>query len=67
MAVQKCSKCGHEMPDQTWGCPQCRTPATTGKERKGAEISGKGMMILIALFILFPILLFLVHIFVPGM
>lgn len=67
MVMTTCSKCGHEMPDQVWGCPHCgiTTAAESGEGRK--EISTKGMMILLLLFVVVPVLLFLTHIFVPGM
>ena len=31
------------------------------------EISPKGMILLLLMFVVFPIVLFLIHIFVPGM
>ncbi len=68
MLRKTCSECGREMPNDAWSCPHCRTPAeppTDAQTEKG--ITPKGMMVMLLLFVLFPILLFLIHIFVPGM
>ncbi len=35
--------------------------------RTGKDISAKGMICLLLLFVAFPVVLFLIHIFVPGM
>ena len=64
MVQTTCSKCGHELTDQAWGCPQCGGETGAGQ---GKEISSKGMMMVLLLFIVFPILVFIVHLFVPGM
>ncbi len=63
-----CSECGREMPKDAWSCPHCGNlgePTAGAKTEKG--ITPKGMVVLLLLFVLFPILLFLIHIFVPGM
>jgi predicted amidophosphoribosyltransferase len=64
----RCSECGSEVPNNAWSCPHCGKPA---EERAGAqagkEISTKGMVLLLLLFVAFPVLLFLIHIFVPNM
>lgn len=65
MALTVCPQCEREIRDKTWGCPHCggvRVHAKTGK-----EISMKGMTVLIVVFVLFPVLLFLLHIFVPNL
>jgi uncharacterized membrane protein YvbJ len=66
MKATTCSKCGHEMPDQVWGCPHCGNSTEAGGEEREKAISTKGMTVLLLLFVLFPVLLFLIHIFVPG-
>ncbi len=67
MAETTCVKCGHEMPDEVWGCPHCGISPGTGSGKGGKDISTKGMSLVLLLFVLFPVLLFLIHIFVPGM
>ena len=70
MAATTCSKCGYEMPDQVWGCPRCGSSTGEGSEESdesGEGIPAKGMMVLLSLVIFFPVLLFLIHILVPGM
>ncbi len=67
MAAPTCPKCGHEMPDQVWGCPSCGFATGAQEEQGGKEISKSGMSILLLLLVLFPVVLFLIHIFVPGM
>ena len=68
MARVTCSECGCQIPNDAWSCPQCENP-TVGTEREQTknEISSRGMTALLVLFILFPILLFLLHIFVPSL
>ncbi len=68
MARRMCSECGREIPKKDWSCPHCGNPgeATPGRQI-GNEISAKGMMIMLVLFVVFPVLLFLLHIFVPNM
>ena len=68
MVRMACSECGREMPNKAWSCPHCGNPgeATAGAQI-GKEISRKGMTVMLLLFVLFPILLFLIHIFVPNM
>jgi hypothetical protein len=68
MAWLKCSECGWEIPNNAWSCPGCGSPAEEAPtEQTGKEISTKGMLLLLLLFLFFPALLFLLHIFVPGM
>ena len=57
------SECESEIFDGAWSCPHCGSPVETAQT--GDEISSKGMTILV--FVLFPVLLFLIHIFVPNM
>ena len=68
MVQKTCSECGREIPNNAWSCPHCGNPgeATAGVQT-GKEISTKGMILLLLLFVFFPILLFLIHIFVPDM
>jgi hypothetical protein len=56
------------MPNDAWSCPHCGNPGepTTGRQT-GEGISAKGMVLLLLLFVVFPVLLFLIHIFVPNM
>jgi hypothetical protein len=61
-----CSECGSEIPNNAWNCPHCGIPAEA-RAPTGKEISTKGMLLLLLLFLFFPILLFLIHIFVPNM
>lgn len=65
MEATTCSKCGHEMPDQVWGCPHCGNSTEAGGVESEKAISMKGMTILP--FVVVPLVLFLSHIFVPGM
>ncbi len=68
MARMICPDCKTEVPAVAWACPKCGKP---GEHEPGAqtgnEISPKGMILLLLLFLIFPIALFLIHIFVPGM
>ncbi len=68
MVRKTCSECGREIPNDAWSCPHCGNPGeppTGAQTEKG--ITPKGMMVMLLLFVLFPILLFLIHIFVPNM
>ena len=68
MAWMTCSECGCEIPNKAWSCPHCGIPAVeTPSAQAGKEISSKGMLLLLLLFVFFPVLLFLIHIFVPDM
>ncbi len=68
MVRKTCSECGSEIPNNAWSCPRCGDPAEeTPSAQTGKEISTKGMLLLLLLFVFFPILLFLIHIFVPNM
>jgi predicted amidophosphoribosyltransferase len=61
----KCSECGSDIPRTAWSCPRCGNPADS--EQTGTEISRKGMTVLLVLFILVPVLLFLIHILFPDL
>lgn len=68
MVVRICPECEREILDKDFTCPHCRSPVETLTAAEGKkEISTTGMLCLIALFVLFPVVLFLIHIFVPGM
>ena len=60
-----CSECESEISNGAWSCPHCGNPVETA--HTGKEISSKGMTVLLLLFVFFPVLLFLIHIFVPNM
>jgi hypothetical protein len=56
------------MPREAWSCPYCGNPGEPSPGRQlGNDISTSGMLVLLLLFIGFPVLLFLIHIFVPNM
>ena len=68
MVRMTCSECGREMPNDAWSCPHCGNPGEPATGTQTEEgISTKGMVILLLLFMVFPVLLFLIHIFVPNM
>ncbi len=68
MAGTECSECGGEMPYKDWSCPHCGSPREPNEGAKTEKaISTRGMMLVLFLFVMFPIVLFLIHIFVPGM
>ena len=68
MAWMTCSQCESEIPNRAWSCPHCGNPAEeTPSAQAGQEISTKGMLLMLLLFVFFPVLLFLIHIFVPNM
>jgi hypothetical protein len=62
-----CLECGIEIPKAAWSCPHCGKPGETRGVPTAKEISPKGMILLLLMFVVFPIVLFLIHIFVPGM
>jgi len=63
-----CPKCRVELDRGDWICPDCETPAEEETRRPGEqEISSRGMWLLLSLCVGFPVLLFLLHIFVPGL
>ncbi|MCP3986260.1 MAG: hypothetical protein GY723_17920 [bacterium] len=68
MAKIRCLECGSDIPRDAWSCPHCGEPAqaAAGGQTAGA-ISTRGMLCVLLLFILFPVLLFLLHIFVPEL
>ena len=68
MARMTCSECGRELPKNAWSCPHCGNPgeATSGAQIR-EQLSAKGMLLLLVLFVVVPVLLFLIHIFIPGM
>ncbi len=63
----RCSECAATIPNREWACPNCGSPAVAGTAQTGKAISAKGMTLLLLLVVVFPVLLFLIHIFVPGM
>lgn len=68
MRRKTCSECERELPKGAWSCPYCGNPGEpTASRQIGAQISTKGGMMLVVLFIIFPAVLLLVHFFVPGM
>jgi predicted amidophosphoribosyltransferase len=67
MARMICRECGVEVPRADWACPRCGKPGEEDPGQAGKDISPKGMLLLILLFVAFPVLLFLIHILVPGM
>ncbi len=67
MALTSCSKCGAEIPSHDWTCPRCGEPALERGAAADREVSAKGMIAVLLLCVAFPVLLFLIHIFVPGM
>ena len=68
MGQMTCSECGCEIPNRDWSCPACGNPAEeSAGARGGIDISTKGMIALLLLFVFIPVLLFLIHIFVPNM
>jgi len=68
MARMICPECRVEVPRSAWACPECGKPGEVveGKDA-GNDLSSKGMLLLLLLFVAFPVLLFLLHIFVPGL
>lgn len=67
MAPTSCSKCGAEIPNRDWTCPQCGEPALERGTAADREVPAKGMIAVLLLCIAFPVVLFLIHIFVSGM
>ena len=63
-----CPECAIEIPKVAWACPRCGKPGEqeAGKHT-GKEISAKGMVLLLLFFVVFPVVLILLHIFVPGL
>ena len=49
----KCSKCGHEIPEDSLFCPECGTPTkdltTSSTKRRPFTLSLKGILVVIAL------------------
>ncbi len=64
MGRMMCPDCKVEVPSASWACPRCGKP---GEEEGGKQLSATGMLLLLLLFVAFPVILFLIHIFVPGM
>lgn len=63
-----CSECGVDIPNNAFLCPDCGSPAREPVGgQKGRDISATGMAILLLVFLVFPVVLVLLHIFVPGM
>jgi len=68
MRRKTCSECEREIPRKAWSCPHCGNPGEPSPGRQlGNDISTNGMLALLLLFIGFPVLLFLLHIFVPDL
>jgi hypothetical protein len=56
------------MPKADWSCPHCgNLGEPTASRQLGSEISPKGSVALLSLFVIFPVLLFLLHIFFPNL
>lgn len=64
MARLMCPDCKIEVPGADWACPRCEKP---GEPETETPVSSRGMLLLLLLFVAFPVVLFLIHIFVPGM
>jgi len=63
-----CPNCKVDLDRGDWICPHCETPAEEVARRPGQqEISNRGMLVLLLLCVGLPVLLFLLHIFVPGL
>jgi len=62
-----CSKCGFEMVDAAWGCPNCEALAEAENEQDEEGLSPSGMRLLLWLCAGFPAILYLLHILVPGL
>lgn len=60
-----CSECGSDIPNDAFVCPDCGSPAE--EPVRGKDISVTGMIIVILMFIVFPTVVLLLHLFVPGM
>jgi len=65
MARMTCSECKCELPRDVWSCPYCGSPAEEAKP-PGKDISARGMALLLLLFLVFPVVLFLVQILWPD-
>jgi len=62
-----CPECRIELDRGDWICPQCGSPAEEEAHSTGKEISTKGMVVLLVTFVGVPVLLFLLHLLVPGL
>lgn len=63
-----CSECGSDIPNDAFSCPDCGNPAEEPVGgRRGKDISVTGMIIVILMFIVFPTVVLLLHLLVPGM
>lgn len=68
MRRRTCSECGHEMPDKTWSCPHCGNPGEPFEgEQLGKRLSKKAKVSALVLFVVFPLLLLLIRIFIYTM
>lgn len=68
MAAIVCSVCERIVPENDWSCAYCGHAARANAgEKPVQEFTNKGMICMLGLFVIFPVLLFLLHIFVPGM
>lgn len=59
-----CPDCKIEVPRADWACPRCGKP---GEAESETPVPARGMLLLLLLFVAFPVVLFLLHIFVPGL
>lgn len=68
MRSKFCSECKREIPKSDWSCPHCGNPGEPTVDRRlGNEISPKGSMVMLLLFVIFPILLFALHLLFPDL
>ncbi len=68
MAQMRCSECGTEIPRSDWICPNCDNPEPVKSEpQPDQHITTGGITILLLLFVGVPVLLFILHIFVPEL
>lgn len=68
MARLICPECRIEVRRADWACNRCGKPGEEDPDTQtGTDISTTGMLLLLLLFVAFPVVLFLIHIFVPGM
>ena len=68
MRSKTCPKCQREMPEGDWSCPHCgNLGEPTPPMQQGNEISPKGSIVMLSLFVISPILIFLLHILFPNL
>ncbi len=65
MVLKTCSECERQLPDKTWSCPYCGNPGEpTDSEPIGKGLAPSGFFGLLVLFVLFPLLLLLIRVFI---